>query len=420
MSEEKEHTVSEVKTKRTRRYVWYLVLVMGVVAIMDQYLSFVETVAIPQILVEYNLQASQFAWWEAVYFIPTFFIFLLNGLTDIIGRKFSILILILMMGLSSLAVVYATPSFHFFMVFLAIITFTTVSNMWTIPISEEAPAQKRAKLVSIVYGVSLLPFAAILPLIIDSLGLSWKWYYGVMFLLMIPTVVLWMFMKETTRYEIIKKERQQGIRKRHFYGFGVINRNDIKYLLFSAVIWMCWLVVSLIGGKYIGYYFVTVHGYPQASWLMIFLGILILMMVGSFVGGWTMDRIGRKNGLLIGCLGLGIFMSAIGLVPFSMARLVAPVTGFFLGFSYTWIIVYIPEIFPTERRGACMGWTTTTARASYILGPVFAALLLEWFPTMEWFWIATGLLMVVPILLVFLFHPYETRQQELEVIEAQR
>ena len=85
-----------IKT-RSRRYIIYLVIFMGMIAIMDQYLSFIETVAIPKILVEYNITASQFSWWEALYYIPTFFIFLLNGLTDIIGRKWSILILFLML-----------------------------------------------------------------------------------------------------------------------------------------------------------------------------------------------------------------------------------------------------------------------------------------------------------------------------------
>jgi MFS family permease len=410
----------EMFSQRTSRYVLYLVFLMAMIALMDQYLSFIETVAIPKILQEYAMTASQYSWWEALYFIPTFFIFLLNGLTDIIGRKFSILILFLMMGFASIGVVFLTPTFHFFMFFLAIITFSTVSNMWTIPISEESPAEKRAKLVSIAYGVSLLPLPAILPLIIDYFNLGWRWYYGAMFLFMIPVFIMWIFMKETHRFEVIKEERRSGARKRHLYGIGVINRSDVKYLIFSALIWMCWLIVSLIGGKYIGYYFVTVHGYPQASWLLIFLGILLLMMVGSFLGGWTMDKIGRKKGLIIGCIGLGIFMGALGVIPFSLAMFIAPVTGFFLGFSYTWIIVYIPEIFPTERRGTCMGWTTTTARASYIIGPVIAAILLERFPVMDWFWLITGSLMIIPIVLVFLFHPYETRRKELEEIEENR
>jgi MFS family permease len=91
-----------------------------------------------------------------------------------------------------------------------------------------------------------------------------------------------------------------------------------------------------------------------------------------------------------------------------------------MGFSYTWVIVYIPEIFPTERRGTCMGWATTTARVSYVLGPVLAGIMLTVSPSMELFWVAGGLLMIIPIILVILFHPYETKTKELEVIEAQR
>jgi MFS family permease len=76
------------------------------------------------------------------------------------------------------------------------------------------------------------------------------------------------------------------------------------------------------------------------------------------------------------------------------------IAGFFFGFSYIWIIVYIPEIFPTERRGSCMGWTTTVARASYVMGPSLAAIMLTVSPGMELFWLVGGLLMIIPILLV--------------------
>ena len=405
---------------RSRRYLIFIISLMALIAIMDQYLSFIETTAIPEILSEYNVPVTEFAWWEAIYFIPTFFIFLLNGLTDIIGRKYSILILILLMGLSSLGVVYATPSFHMFMLFLAIITFTTVSNMWTIPISEESPAERRAKLVSIVYVISLIPLPAIIPLLITRFGLNWKWMYGSMFLFMIPVLILWIFMKEPKRFSTIKEERRMGKRKNHYYGIGVINKCDMRYILFSAVIWLCWLIVSLIGGKYVGYYFMDVHGYTRDSWSLIFLGILILMMVGALTGGWVMDKMGRKKGLIIGCLGLGFFMALIGLIPITIAQYTAPITGFFLGFSYVWIIVFIPEIFPTDRRGACMGWTTTTARVSYVLGPATAAVLLTLFPTMELFWVCSGLLMIIPVLMVIIFHPYETKKKELEEIELAR
>ncbi len=405
--------------QRTRHYMLYLLIFMGMIAIMDQYLSFIETTAIPNVLREYAVTDTQYSWWKVVYFIPTFLIFLLNGLTDIIGRKKSLLLLILLFGCASLGIVYASPTFHLYMVFFAIVIFATVSNMWTIPISEEAPAEKRAKYVSIVYFMSLIPLQAIIPPVLSRLGLSWKWMYGVMFLFMVPVLVMWVFMKETHRYEIIREERRLGKRKKHFYGLGVINRSDVKYILFSAVIWMCWLIVSMFV-VWAGHYFMDLHGYTLDQWSLTLLGSLLLMMGGAIIGGWTMDKIGRKTGLIIGSAGLGLFVALIGITPVALARIITIFAGFFIGFSYTWIIVYIPEIFPTERRGSCMGWTTTTARISYVLGPAFAAIMLTVSPSMEWFWVVGGLLMLIPILLVFLFHPYETKIKELEEIEEKR
>jgi len=411
--------MSSIMNQLTRRYILYLVIFMGMIAIMDQYLSFIETTAIPNVLRDYAVTDAQYSWWKAVYFIPTFLIFLLNGLADIIGRKKSLLILILLFGFASLGIVYMTPSFHLYMVFFAIIIFATVSNMWAIPISEEAPAEKRAKYVSIVYFISLIPLQAIIPPILSRLGVSWKWMYGVMFLFMMPVLVMWLFMKETQRYEVIREERKLGKRKKHFYGLGVINRSDVKYILFSAVIWMCWLIVSMFV-VWAGYFFMDLHGYSLDQWSLTLLGSLLLMMAGAILGGWTMDKLGRKTGLLIGCAGLGFFIALIGITPLALARVITIIAGFFLGFSYTWIIVYIPEIFPTERRGSCMGWTTTTARGSYVLGPALAAIMLTASPSMEWFWIVGGLLMIIPIVLVFLFHPYETKIKELEEIEEKR
>jgi len=405
--------------ERTRRYIIYLVLLMGMIAIMDQYLSFIETNAIPMLTKEFNVTDYDYSFWKVVYFIPTFFIFLLNGLTDIIGRKFSLLILILLFGLPAGAMVFFTPSFHLYMLFFAMITFATVSNMWTIPIGEEAPADKRAKYVSLVYFMSLIPLTALLPPLINRLGLNWRWWYGVMFLFMIPVLIMWVFMKETKRYEIVKEERKLGKRKKHFYGIGVINRCDLRYILFSAVIWMCWLIVSMFV-VWAGHFFEDLHGFSLDQWSLVLLGSLLLMMAGAIVGGWAMDKMGRKTGLLIGCAGLGVFVGLIGVTTIPVAITVTVIAGFFLGFSYTWIIVYIPEIFPTERRGTCMGWTTTTARASYVIGPALAGIMLKVSPGMEWFWVVGGLLMIIPVILVVLFHPYETKTKELEEIEVKR
>lgn len=405
---------------KSRGYLIYLVILMGLIAVMDQYISTIRTTAIPYIIEEYGITATHFSGLEALYLIPTFFIFLLNGLNDMIGRRLANLVLILLMGLSTLATVLFTPTLHLFMAFYAVAMFTTVSNMWSIPVSEESPAQQRAKIVAVVYVIGLIPLQALLPpLLINALGLDWKWMYGIMFVLMIPVLVLWLFMKETNRYQAIREQRRMGVRREHVYGLGVIDRRDVRYILFSALIWFCWLLNSMLY-FWAGYYFMTVKGYSLNQWSMVLLVTLLMAMTGGFAGGWIMDRLGRRTVLIAGCVGLSLSLAAMGFADGILLPIVAAISGFFTSLTYSWVVVYVPEVFPTERRGACMGWTTTVARVSYVAGPALAAVLLQAFPTMDWFWVVNGLIMLVPIAVVLLFNPYETKTRELEEIELQR
>jgi len=210
-----------------------------------------------------------------------------------------------------------------------------------------------------------------------------------------------------------------GMRREHVYGLGVIDRRDVRYILFSALIWFCWLVNSMLY-FWAGYYFMTVKGYSLNQWSMVLLVTLIMAMTGGFAGGWIMDRLGRRTVLIAGCVGLSLSLAAMGFADGILLPIVAAISGFFTSLTYSWVVVYVPEVFPTERRGACMGWTTTVARVSYVAGPALAAVLLQAFPTMDGFWVVNGLIMLVPIAVVLLFNPYETKTRELEEIELQR
>jgi len=405
---------------RSRGYLIYLIIFMGLVALMDQYLSTIKTTALPYLLDEFKITPSRFSTLEGIYFIATFFIFLLNGLTDRIGRKFSILVLVLLMGLSSLGVVFWSSNLYVFMAFYTLTIFGTVSNMWTIPISEESPDEKRAKYVSLVYILGLIPLQSLLPiLIIDTLHLNWRWMYGAMGLFMIPLLVLWLFMKETKRFEAIKEERREGIRKNHLFGIGVIDRKDIKYIIISSSIWLCWLTYQFFY-YWLGYYFMTLKGYTLTQWSTVLLITLIVAMGGGYLSGWLMDKLGRKPTLVMGYLGLSLVLVGLAFSQGIFLPIFTVLIGFFTSFTYTWIVVYIPEIFPTERRGACIGWTTTAARISYVFGPLLVALLLNLFPTMQWFWVVAAGIILLPIAIVLLFNPTETADKALESIETDR
>jgi putative MFS transporter len=411
----------EAKTKsRNRGYLIYLIIFMGLVALMDQYLSTIKTTALPYILAEYKITPTQFSNLEGIFFVFTFFIFLLNSLVDRIGRKFSILFLILIMGLSSLGVLLFSRTIYWFMILYTLAIFATVSNMWTIPISEESPTASRAKYVALVYIIGLIPLQALLPpLIINTLHLSWKWMYGVMSIFMLPLLVIWFFMRETNRFEVIKQERKDGTRKNHLFGIGVINKKDVRYILFSSSVWLCWLVYQFFY-YWVGYYFMTIKGYTLTQWSTILLVTLILAMGGGYLSGWIMDKLGRKPTLIMGCVGLALVLLLLAFGQGFTLIVATALIGFFTSFTYTWIVVFIPEVFPTERRGACIGWTTTIARISYVVGPLLVGYLLNLFPTMEWFWVVAAAIMLLPIAIVFFFNPAETKVKSLEDIEAER
>jgi MFS family permease len=164
----------------------------------------------------------------------------------------------------------------------------------------------------------------------------------------------------------------------------------------------------------------TIKGYSLSQWSMVLLATLILAMTGGVAGGWFMDRVGRRTTFVVGCVILAVLVSLMGFTEGIWLPILTAVTGFFTSLTYTWIVVYVPEIFPTERRGTCMGWTTTVARISYVAGPALAAVLLKAFPEMDWFWVITGAIMLIPIGIIYLSNPYETKVRDLEEIETER
>jgi MFS family permease len=193
----------------------------------------------------------------------------------------------------------------------------------------------------------------------------------------------------------------------------------VRYIIISAAVWFCVLVFSVL--YYLaGYFFMNVKGYSLSQWSMVQLATLIMAMSGGAAGGWLMERIGRTQALILGCVGISVLAVLLGLVGGFLLPVVTALSGFFLSLAYTWVVVYVPEIFPTERRGTCMGWTTTVARVSYVVGPALAALLLEAFPDMRGFWMISGLIMLLPIAIILIWNPYETKTQVLEEIEVQR
>lgn len=152
----------EVKTLRSKRYQWYIVIFMGLVGFLDNNLNLMEAQVVPYILTEYNLPSNEyFAFWQGIFGIATFSVFILSWFTDAFGRKKGTLVLLLIMGIPSFLIPFFAVNIWIFFILYTILITGTVSNLWEIPVSEESPAKKRALYGGVATLISLIPLAAI-------------------------------------------------------------------------------------------------------------------------------------------------------------------------------------------------------------------------------------------------------------------
>lgn len=401
------------KSTRSKKYVIFLTFFMGGVSLLDQFCSLVEGPLIPYMLADLGVTAGEFAFWQGIYGLITFSVFLIAWAFDRWGRKKGILLLILSLGLPAGLILFPLP-FHLFMLMYALVITGTLSNAWELPITEEAPASNRATYGGIAFLIGLIPlYAFIAAPIAESVG--WRWGYGIMFFYTLFLIIPWYFMKETQRWEASKEEFGNEILKIKT-ALKSLTKKDLQYVAISTIVYTLWTVSFKMGTTWGGYFYVNILGLTNAEYRSILTVGGLLTMVGALLSGLFMDKLGRNGTLIIGCIGSFIGFIFLGLTTLSifywMIYLFMPII---LG----WIMVYFNEIFPTRIRATANGVTNTISRSGYVIGPLIASGLLLLFPDMVGFWIIAGILILLPLLSLFI-KPYETKGQELEDIQDKR
>jgi len=147
----------------------------------------------------------------------------------------------------------------------------------------------------------------------------------------------------------------------------------------------------------------------------------------TIIAIWTVDRLGRKPLMMIGSIGMGISLLAMGLSAY-LQKTSIWVLLFILGYiacfalsvgPVTWVI--LSEIFPTRIRGRAMAIATVCLwLANYLVSQTFPmmdenAWLLKTFHRAFPFWLY-GIFCIVLLTFVWLFVP-ETKGKTLEEIE---
>ncbi|MCK4279240.1 MAG: MFS transporter [Candidatus Thorarchaeota archaeon] len=410
----------EQSPKISKNNLIFLVLVMGLVSSMDTWLSMIETKAIPNILDEWwpaiagEVARSEFATLQGIFGIIVFGVFFIGWYADAYGRRKGMMLLVLIMGVPALMIVFLTTDLYVFLLIYSVMIMGTTSNLWEIPISEEAPAKKRGMYGSAAFLIGVIPIWAILgPTIIDSYG--WRMGYGVMFFMMIVLFILLYFIKDTQRWKDTEEARgkkrlgiMEALRK--------LRPEDRKYIIIATLVYLTWTISFKMATTFGGEFFTGPLGMTDAEFNSILTIGGLLLPVSALISGILLDKIGRTIVLILGSLGsvisyIGLGMTGMPMFYWGMY--------FFMSMVLTWIYVYLAEIFPTEVRATSVGVCVTGARLGYVVGPLLSGVLLAMFADMAGFWIVGGLLMLIP-LIALAAKPLETKGKTLEEIEAER
>jgi MFS family permease len=409
--------------QRSRGYLAFLVIFMGLVGQMDVWLSLIETPAAPHILAEAGLDLTTqwvFGFWQAVFGVIVFLVFFIGYFSDAFGRRKGILALILVMGIPAWLITLVpypmtvgSLNWYLFMLLYSFVIMGTTSNLWEVPITEESPAKRRGFYGSLAFLISVIPLYAILgPMVMNQLG--WRWGYGIMAILMVVLLILLALMKETQRWTDVQAgrvEKRLGVME----AIKSLGRRDALYIGIASLVYLMWTISFKLGTTWSGVFFTSS---PYASqWNLILIIGGLMLPISALISGILLEKVGRNFTLI-----LGTFGSIISFVGLGIAGSPAFFWGvyFFMAMVLAWIYTYVTEIFPTKVRSSSVGIAVTASRLGYILAPLIAVSIFLALPG-NWmaFWVIAGVFMIFP-LLSFLTKPYETKGKELETIDEEK
>jgi MFS family permease len=128
--------------------------------------------------------------------------------------------------------------------------------------------------------------------------------------------------------------------------------------------------------------------------------------IGAIVGyiglGFLADRFGRKPVVMIFFAGALVMTYALYMwvTDLHLLLLVAAINGFFTLGQYSWMAVWLPELFPTRMRATGMAFAFNAPRFVAFLGPLFAGLLIAQFGGFSKMAVAFSLIYILGFIVV--------------------
>ncbi len=402
----------------------------------------------------FNLDGFWHGFTVAIALIGTLVGALVSGKpADFFGRKKALLIIAVIYTASALgcALTQSWTGFLFYR-FLGGIGVGASSVIGPMYIAEIAPAHLRGRLVTafqlnIVAGILLSYFSNYwIARIIEND--AWRWMLGVIsipsilfffLIFLIPDSPRWLVLKgriEEAKSVLQRIGSENPVREVQEIEASIENKHGVtRNVLFSSMYRIPIILAILValfnqlsGINAIMYYAPRIFemvGYAQSSALLQSVSVGVTLFVFTVLGMFLVDRVGRKKLLLVGSVGMVLFLALVAKTVFNTSSegsiwMLIYLSGFIAFFSFsqgTVIWVFISEIFPNSVRakgqtlGSFTHWT--------------AAVIISWlFPAISensgggWVFIFFSAAMVLQFIIVLKFFP-ETKGKTLEQIQKE-
>ncbi len=429
-------------------------MLLSTATLFDGFDAAMISFAAPDVRATLGIELSDWGMISGITRIGVMGSFVFLFFADRVGRRGVMMATVIGFTLANGATALATSQVQFTVLqLLARLFLTAEYSLAIIMIGEEFPARLRGRSIAVLTSlatVGVMLMAKVQPYVLlpegaegnwlhdlghgmvsvaqTAFGLgvdgaSWRALYALGLLPLVLVLVLRIAMRETRRFEA-ERERKAAGPKRTWRDLvreaGVPWRPE--YRRRSAIVALLWNSVFIVTGPSTVFWVIFAREQLKLSTHQV--GDIVFWgygggVAGHFVGGWLIDRIGRKYT----CAGFYILAS----VSIFLLYHVPSVSG-----QYLWMImtvfcfaaantsthVYASELFPTEIRATGYGWTTNLAgRVTEVLTPILIGLLIAPLGIPG----AIAVVAVGPILgaLLVLRYAPETRGLTLEQISSQ-
>ena len=429
---------SENSTQRSEKYFKYLVFILILVLILDNYTQFYSSVIPSKIVEEFlggypqNEANSIFTISLAIVSIGSYVVFVVWYSADKVGRRFLLVLSVFGMVAASIGILFSRNIVEY-TIYRFLLGIFVGSDIWLIYITEESPPERKAFWTNIVLvggmiGVILMPvFRSIYITETSPVG-AWRGmtYFSIIFGIPLGILVA-LTVKETSKFQEIKdnrpatKERTKVLKK----NLNLIFKSEKKRR--SAYIAI--LVISLIRavvGVFIslGELYMADSPYLNEGDINIVVYVLGASVIAGFLmTGMLADKIGRKPLFYIFfvMLIIGAIIFIYGALTPGIALLLVCIGMSLINIAYWGLYVILSivviELIPTEARGTGNGFRGLMGSFGSTIGLILTSVLVLFFSLQIVFLIfALMLLIDLPIIYKYVIETKGTDLSDLTIV----